>query len=157
MNRTLSVDAAIDRLDIEGHVDKRQVNKIQHAFTSPRFWTETEVPVSEVLEDRQKLRAAGRGSVINLYVGVPYCIKTEPAKCGYCLFPVEDFVGNDAIEDYFFNYLKKEAAKYREALQSATLGAVYFGGGTSNLYKAPMYGELMALVRDLFPTIGPEV
>ena len=157
MNRTLSLDVESARRYIEGHVDKRQVNKIQHAFPSPRFWTETEVPVSEVVEDRQKLRSAGRGSVVNLYMGVPYCIKTEPSKCGYCLFPVEDFVGNDALEDYFYSYLRKEAAMYKEALQGATLGAVYFGGGTSNLYKASMYPELMALVRDLFPTISPEV
>jgi oxygen-independent coproporphyrinogen-3 oxidase len=157
MNRTLSVDKDFAARYIESHVDKRQVNKIQHAFPSPRFWTETEVPVSEVLQDRQALRAAGRGSVINLYVGVPYCIKTEPSKCGYCLFPVEDFVGNDQLEDYFYNYLKKEAAMYKDALQEATLGAVYFGGGTSNLYKASLYPELMALVRDLFPTIAPEV
>src|SRR5207237_8514416 len=101
------------------------------------------------------LQAARRGSVVNRYVAVPYCIKTEPSKCGYCLFPVEDFVGNEAIEDYFFNYLKKEAAMYKEALQGATLGSVYFGGGTSNLYKANMYGEMMTLVRDVFPTIGP--
>ena len=157
MAGTLSVDADFARRYIEGHVDKRQVNKIQHAFPSPRFWTETAVPVNEVLEDRQSLRAAGRGSVVNLYVGVPYCIKTEPSKCGYCLFPVEDFVGNDSLEDYFYNYLKKEAAMYKDALQGATLGAVYFGGGTSNLYKASMYPELMAMVRDLFPVISPEV
>jgi oxygen-independent coproporphyrinogen-3 oxidase len=157
MAGTLSVDTDFARRYIESHVDKRQVNKIQHAFPSPRFWTETDVPVHEVLEDRQRLRAAGRGSVINLYVGVPYCIKTEPSKCGYCLFPVEDFVGNDSLEDYFYNYLKKEAAMYRDALQGATLGAVYFGGGTSNLYKASMYPELMAMVRDLFPVISPEV
>jgi oxygen-independent coproporphyrinogen-3 oxidase len=157
MSRTLSVDVEFAKRYIEGHVDKRQVNKIQHAFPSPRFWTETEVPVNEVLEDRQKLRSAGRGSVINLYVGVPYCIKTEPSKCGYCLFPVEDFVGNDALEDYFFNYLKKEAGMYQDALQGATLGAVYFGGGTSNLYKASMYPHLMGLVRELFPAFGPEV
>ena len=110
MNRSLSVDADFARHYIESHVDKRQVNKIQHAFPSPRFWTETEVPVPEVLADRQMLQAGGHGSVINLYVGVPYCIKTEPAKCGYCLFPVEDFTGNDQLEDYFYNYLKKEAA-----------------------------------------------
>ena len=157
MNRSLSVDADFARHYIESHVDKRQVNKIQHAFPSPRFWTETEVPVPEVLADRQMLQAGGHGSVINLYVGVPYCIKTEPAKCGYCLFPVEDFTGNDQLEDYFYNYLKKEAAMYKDALQGATLGAVYFGGGTSNLYKPSMYPELMGLVRDLFPQIDPQV
>lgn len=156
MSSTISVDADFARRYIEGHLDKRQVNKIQHAFPSPRFWTETEVPVREVLKNRQKLLQTGRGSVINLYVGVPYCIKTEPSKCGYCLFPVEDYVGNDELEKYF-GYLKREAAMYKEDLKDTTLGAVYFGGGTSNLYKAPFYPELMALVRDLFPKISPEV
>jgi oxygen-independent coproporphyrinogen-3 oxidase len=156
ISNTLSVDTASARRFIEGHLDKRQVNKIQHAFPSPRYWTETEVPVSEVLADRQKLRAMGRGSVVNLYLGVPYCIKTDPGKCGYCLFPVEDFVGYDALENYF-GYLKREAAMYKDALQGQKLGAVYFGGGTSNLYKEPMYPKLMEVVRDLFPSIGPEV
>ncbi len=152
-----SVDKEFALRFIEEHVDKRQVNKIQHSFPSPRYWTETDVPVNDICADRKRLREMGRGTVVNLYVGVPYCIKTEPAKCGYCLFPVEDFVGNQAIEDYFFNFLKKEAAMYREAMEGQSLGAVYFGGGTSNLYKAPMYAELMGLVRDLFPVIDPKV
>src|SRR5919109_1736537 len=112
MNKRLTVDEALTF--IEDHLDKRQVNKIQHSFPSPRYWTETDVPVSEVLEDRQKLRAMGRGSVINLYLGVPYCIKTNPGKCGYCLFPVEEFTGYDALEDYF-GYVKREAAMHKEA------------------------------------------
>lgn len=156
MSSTLSVDVDFARNYIENHLDKRQVNKIQHAFPSPRFWTESAVPVPEVLDARQSLQAMGRGTVINLYCGVPYCIKTQPSKCGYCLFPVEDFVGIDALETYY-GYLKKEAAMYRDAMQGKTLGAVYFGGGTSNLYKAPMYLDLMRLVRDLFPDIAPAV
>lgn len=150
----VSVDWA--REYIETHLDKRQVNKIQHAFPSPRFWTETEVPVHETLADRQKLQQMGAGSVINLYVGAPYCIKTAPAKCGYCLFPVEVFEGNPALEVYF-DYLKREAAMYKDAMAGQTLGAVFFGGGTANLYKAEKYAELMDLVRDLFPHIMPEV
>jgi oxygen-independent coproporphyrinogen III oxidase len=155
-SNTLSIDVAAARRYIENHLDKRQVNKIQHSFPSPRYWTETDVPVHEVLDDRQKLPLMGRGSVINLYMGVPYCIKTNPGKCGYCLFPVEDFAGNDALEGYF-EYLKREVAMYKAALRGQTLGAVYFGGGTSNLYKEPMYPRLMELVRDLFPVISPEV
>src|SRR5215212_3132004 len=100
-SNTLSIDVAAARRFIENHLDKRQVNKIQHSFPSPRYWTETEVPVHEVLEDRQSLGPLGRASPINLYVGVPYCIKTNPGKCGYCLFPVEDFVGYDALEVYY--------------------------------------------------------
>src|SRR5512141_1705422 len=86
---------------IENNLDKRQVNKIQHSFPSPRYWTETDVPVRDVLADRRKIDALGRGMPINLYLGVPYCIQTEPGKCGYCLFPVEVFTGNIDLEVYF--------------------------------------------------------
>ncbi|HWG98345.1 MAG TPA: radical SAM protein [Pilimelia sp.] len=137
---------------LDTHLDKRQVNKVQHGFPSPRYWTETAVPVPQVAVDRRRIRAAERSTPLNLYVGVPYCIKTDPGKCGYCLFPVEEFQGNEALESYF-GYLQREAALYREAMDGAALGAVYFGGGTSNLYKAPMYHRLMDLVRDLFPTV----
>jgi oxygen-independent coproporphyrinogen III oxidase len=155
-SNTLSVDAASARRFIENHLDKRQVNKIQHAFPSPRYWTTTDIPVREVLEDRRALSKIGRGSVVNLYMGVPYCIKTNPGKCGYCLFPVEEFTGYDALEDYF-GYLKREVDMYKESMEGQTLGAVYFGGGTSNLYKETMYPRLMELVRELFPVIAPEV
>ncbi len=151
-NNTLSVDVDYALNYIENHLDKRQVNKIQHAFPSPRFWAETEVPVQQTLEDRQKLHAMALGTPINLYLGVPYCIQTDPGKCGYCLFPVELFTGNIDLEIYF-DYLKREAAMYKDALKGIPLGAVFFGGGTSNLYKAEKYVELMDLVRDLFPDI----
>jgi oxygen-independent coproporphyrinogen-3 oxidase len=141
---------------IENNLDKRQVNKIQHAFPSPRFWSETQVPVGDVFADRRRLHAQGRGMPINLYVGVPFCIQTDPGKCGYCLFPVEVFSGNIDLEIYF-GYLKREAAWYQEALNGLPLGAVYFGGGTSNLYKEPKYHELMDLVRSLFPEISDYV
>jgi len=156
MSDTLSVDVDYARDYIENHLDKRQVNKIQHAFPSPRFWNETEVPVHEVIENRRGLKARGSGSPINLYIGAPYCIQTAPSKCGYCLFPVELFVGNPALEVYF-SYLQREAAMYKEGMEGQTLGAVYIGGGTANLYRPDKYPELMKIIRDLFPVIGPEV
>jgi oxygen-independent coproporphyrinogen-3 oxidase len=155
MTSNLSVDLDFARHYISSHLDKRQVNKIQHAFPSPRFWKETSVPVPEINRDRAMLPAMQRGTMVNLYVGVPYCIKTEPGKCGYCLFPVEEFTGNVDLEIYF-GYLKREAAMYKDSLEGQTLGAVYFGGGTSNLYRPAKYLELMDLVRDLFPEILPQ-
>jgi oxygen-independent coproporphyrinogen III oxidase len=137
---------------IENNLDKRQVNKIQHAFPSPRFWSETDVPVQDVLADRRMLHSQGRGMPINLYMGVPYCIQTDPGKCGYCLFPVELFTGNIDLEIYF-DYLQREVAMYRDQIQGLPLGAVYFGGGTSNLYKESKYHALMDLVRSLFHDI----
>lgn len=155
-NNTLSVDVDFALNYIENHLDKRQVNKIQHSFPSPRFWAETNIPVQQTLADRRKLHEMGLGSPVNLYVGVPYCIQTNPGKCGYCLFPVELFTGNVDLETYF-GYLKREVNMYKEAMQGIPLGAVFFGGGTSNLYKAEKYIELMGLVRDLFPEIPPYV
>ncbi len=146
----IDVDFAIDFID--NNLDKRQVNKIQHAFPSPRYWSEAAVPVQEVLADRRMLHEMGLGMPINLYMGVPYCIQTDPGKCGYCLFPVEVFTGNIDLEIYF-DYLKREVAMYRDAVRGLPLGAVYFGGGTSNLYKEPKYFELMDLVHELFPSI----
>jgi oxygen-independent coproporphyrinogen III oxidase len=152
MLKIISVDKDFAVDFIESHLDKRQVNKIQHAFPSPRFWSESDVPVEQTLEDRQRLHKMGRGSPVNLYVGVPYCIQTHPGKCGYCLFPVEVFTGNIDLEIYF-DFLKREVAMYKDMLQDVPLGAVFFGGGTSNLYKEDKYPQLMDLVRELFPNI----
>lgn len=152
MGHSVSVDLDFARNYIEKNLDRRQVNKIQHAFPSPRFWHETEIPVERMIEDRHRLHERGLGAPINLYVGVPYCIQTDPGKCGYCLFPVELFTGNVDLERYF-EYLKRETAMYRDGIRGLPLGAVFFGGGTSNLYKTEKYYELMDLVRSIFPVI----
>jgi len=152
---TLSVDADIARTYITNHIDKRQVNKIQHSFPSPRYWTERDVPVHETLEDRQKLLSTDRDSMINLYVGSPFCIQTAPAKCGYCLFPVEVFEGSKSLDRYF-DYMKREIAMYEDALHDQTIGSVFFGGGTANLYKSPKYPELMELVNNLCPNMASD-
>ncbi|HJQ31334.1 MAG TPA: radical SAM protein [Pyrinomonadaceae bacterium] len=145
-----AADPDFARQYIEANLDKRQVNKIQHSFPSPRYWQEEEIDCDTILEDRARLREMGQPKAINLYLGVPYCLKTYPAKCGYCLFPVEDFVGHGEL-DVYFGYLKREAEMYKRFFDGEHLESVYFGGGTSNLYKAPRYLELMEIVRDIFP------
>ncbi|GAA1930175.1 coproporphyrinogen-III oxidase family protein [Streptantibioticus ferralitis] len=149
----LSPDYVNSHLD--SHLGQRQVNKIQHGFPSPRFWNELSVPIDEIAEDRRRLREADGPSPVFLYVGVPYCIQTDPGKCGYCLFPVEEFRGNAALEDYY-GYVEREAELYRGQMEGSVLAGAYFGGGTSNLYKAPVYHGLMDMVRRLFPDIREE-
>ena len=140
---------------LDSHLGERQVNKIQHVFPSPRFWNETSVPLDEIAEDRIRLREAHGTSPVFLYVGVPYCIQTDPGKCGYCLFPVEEFQGNAALETYY-GYVEREAEMYREQMRGSVLAGAYFGGGTSNLYKGPVYHRLMDMVRRLFPEISEQ-
>lgn len=147
----LSTDYVNSYLD--HHLGERQVNKIQHGFPSPRYWNELSVPLDEIGEDRRHLREANGKSPVFLYIGVPYCIQTDPGKCGYCLFPVEEFQGNAALENYY-GYVEREAEMYREQMKDTVLVGAYFGGGTSNLYKAPVYHRIMDMTRSLFPEIA---
>ncbi|UGQ12165.1 radical SAM protein [Yinghuangia sp. ASG 101] len=148
------LDSAFVKEYLDTHLEQRQVNKVQHGFPSPRYWNEPSVPMDELTEDRRRLQKDGRQAGVYLYVGVPYCIKTTPGKCGYCLFPVEEFQGNDALEDYY-GYVEREAELYRDLLEGSVLTTAYFGGGTSNLYRPHMYHKIMDLVRGLVPEIAP--
>ncbi|MEV4502142.1 coproporphyrinogen-III oxidase family protein [Streptomyces klenkii] len=148
------LDSAFVKEYLDTHLEERQVNKVQHGFPSPRYWNELTVPMDEITEDRRRLQKDGRQAGVYLYIGVPYCIKTTPGKCGYCLFPVEEFRGNDALEDYY-GYVEREAELYRERWEGSVLTTAYFGGGTSNLYRPHMYHKIMDLVRSFFPDISP--
>ena len=133
---------------IDKHRLRRQSNKVLHGHPSPVFWLERHVPVPEVM--RQSQAAARRmRKRINLYVGTPYCLPTEPDRCGFCLFPSEVYKDRRQLELYL-DYLKREGDLFRPYLEGAELASVYFGGGTSNLYKTDQYAALMDVVRGLF-------
>src|SRR5262245_8813857 len=136
----LANDLDFARSSIEKNLDVRQVNKVLHAFPSPRFWREKDIPLDSIFDERARLRSAGQAKPIDLYVAVPYCLKTKPTRCGYCLFPVEEFTGNDDLEVYF-EYLTREAAMFKDYFRGERLGSLYFGGGTSNLYRPGKYPE----------------
>ncbi len=152
---TSSDDSIQVRKTIERLLGSRQVNKVLHGFPSPRLWTVQEPPVREMLQARAEQRArATEPERFSLYVGTPYCIKTDPGRCGYCLFPVEEFTGSKDLDRYL-GYLEKEADLYRDSFAGDTPATIYFGGGTSNLYKPKQYGDLMAMVRRVFPRLAP--
>ena len=86
---------------------------------------------------------------INLYVGTPYCLPTDPDRCGFCLFPSAIYQDKHQLDTYL-GYLKREGEMFRPYLGDAELASVYFGGGTSNLYKTDQYSALMDVVRGVF-------
>jgi oxygen-independent coproporphyrinogen-3 oxidase len=90
---------------------------------------------------------------LNLYVATPYCLPTNADRCGFCLFPSEVYQGRHQLHTYL-GYLEREGALYGPFLEGTPLTSVYFGGGTSNLYRADEYPILLQLVRTLFPTLG---
>src|SRR5262245_42941938 len=142
------------RAFIERHVDARQNQAVVHGFPPVLFWADDQVSVERVLAERPPSTAeAPRG--VGLYVGTPFCPKTDPVKCGYCLFPVVDYTGNTALEQYL-ELVETEAKLYRGRFDDHVLRAVFFGGGTGNLYRADKYPALMDMVRSVFPKVAPD-
>jgi oxygen-independent coproporphyrinogen-3 oxidase len=137
---------------IENHMHERQTNKVLHAFPSVRLWHEKEVPARQILAERRN-RADKRA--FHLYIATPYCPRTDPERCGYCLFPIEVFTGMKQLDTYL-DYLEREGQMYREYFEGDSPASIYFGGGTSNLYRADQYPRLMEIVRKVFPSIAPE-
>ena len=133
---------------VEKRRRRRQSNKVLHGHPSPVHWLESDIAMNEVLD------ASARANQeipkqINLYVGTPYCLPTEPDRCGFCLFPSEIYTGRRQLDEYL-EHLEREGDMFRDHFAGARLASIYFGGGTSNLYKADQYPRLMDIVRGVF-------
>lgn len=134
---------------------RRQSNKVLHGHPSPLYWKPLSSPTSLLLEERANYSRRTQFEV-NLYVGTPFCIKTKPARCGFCLFPSEDYEGNRGVETYL-DYLQKEFDLYRPYYSEDKLGSIYFGGGTPNLYRPEHYDRLMKMVDDLYGGVPSDI
>lgn len=142
--------------EIHALIDKqrvrRQSNKVLHGHPSPVFWLERKVPVKNLMVERSQ----SIEKRLNLYVGTPYCLPTNPEHCGFCLFPSETYRNSGQLSEYL-RWLRQEARMYEEFFEGTEVASIYFGGGTSNLYKADQYAALVDIVRRLFPRISPGV
>lgn len=134
---------------------RRQSNKVLHGHPSPLHWKPLSSPANLLLEERAGYSRQTDFDV-NLYVGTPFCIKTKPARCGFCLFPSEDYEGNRGVERYL-SYLEKEFELYRPYYADDRLASIYFGGGTPNLYRPEHYGQVMQLVDDLYGGVPGDI
>jgi oxygen-independent coproporphyrinogen-3 oxidase len=57
--------------------------------------------------------------------------------------------------DTYLTYLEREGDLYKGLFDGDEIATIYFGGGTSNLYRADHYPRLMAAVRKVFPRFKP--
>jgi oxygen-independent coproporphyrinogen-3 oxidase len=133
---------------VEKHRRRRQSNKVLHGHPSPVHWLEQDIEMDEVLRTRARTNLQIRKRV-NLYVGTPYCLPTKPDRCGFCLFPSEIYTSHRQLDEYL-NYLEREGDMFRDHFAGTELASIYFGGGTSNLYKPDQYPRLMDIVRGVF-------
>jgi oxygen-independent coproporphyrinogen-3 oxidase len=143
------------RTFLDAHRDRRQVNRVLHGFPSPRLWQPDAVLRPEAFA-RHKEWTRQDPAELTLYVGVPFCIRTDPDRCGYCLFPVEVFEGTRQLDTYL-DSLAREGEMLRESFAGSVLRSVYIGGGTPNLMKKAQYARMMAIIRDIFPAVDDGV
>jgi oxygen-independent coproporphyrinogen III oxidase len=141
------------RAYIERQRHRRQSNKVLHNHPSPMFWLERDVSVPSVLRWRREANRPVRKR-LNVYVGTPYCLRTDPDRCGFCLFPSEIYQGREQLDTYL-EWLRREATMYRPWLEGEDVANVYFGGGTSNLYRPAQYETLVETVRTAFGGLAP--
>lgn len=157
---TQSSDSSIHSAsEVKSFIDResvrRQSNKVLHGHPSPMYWKQLPESVETLLEKRLDF-AKHQEFGVNLYVGTPFCLKTKPARCGFCLFPSEDYRGNAGVEDYI-DILQKEFDFYKPYYGTDKLSSIYFGGGTPNLYHPEHYGRLMSFVDQLYGGIPDDI
>ena len=141
------------REQIDREVSRRHANRVLHGHPSPQFWLDQDIPVETVMEHRRTTRRVFP-TRLSLYVATPYCLPTKPDRCGFCLFPSEIYRNQEQL-DVYLRYLGREGEMYSRFFQEDRPTSVYFGGGTSNLYKARQYDQLLAIVRRMFPRLPP--
>src|SRR5262250_3933890 len=129
------------RAYIEAHRHRRHSNRVLHGHPSPLFWRSRDLSVPDIMVARTE--APYR---LNLYVATPYCLPTNPDRCGFCLFPSEVYQRRSQLDSYL-SYLEREGEMFRRLLMGTPLTSVYFGGGTSNLYRPDQYARLLQIVR----------
>lgn len=130
---------------LKKNMDRHLSNKVLHAHPSPMHWT-TDFDAKQVA---QELLDSGSTIDANFYIGIPYCLPTDPPHCGFCLFPTQDYRGKESTR-FYLEYVKREAELYRDFYQESNLKSLYVGGGTPNLLMAEDYPLLMEMVHHLF-------
>lgn len=138
---------------IKKNKERHLSNKVLHAHPSPAQW-QTNLPKEDVKESL--LTIEGDKTLVNMYVGIPYCLPTDPPHCGFCLFPTEKYNGKKDTSDYL-NYVSKEAELYKEFYSDAIIETLYIGGGTPNLLAPSDYYKLMTIISDLFPKMNDNI
>lgn len=145
----LSRPAVVDYLQRE--FARPQSNKVLHAHPSPMYWQPHDGDTQARWAQRQRV-SARRPIADNLYLGLPFCLPTEPAHCGFCLFPTTDYTGKRQVQIYL-DWLEREAALYGDLLANDVLASVYVGGGTPNLMRDDDYARVLKVAEGLYGTL----
>lgn len=125
---------------------RRQSNKVLHCHPSPLYWKHIPERIETYLS---RIAISKTPRYVNFYMGIPFCLPTDPARCGFCLFPTQVYNGQRSMLEYL-DVLREEAKLYKPYYQNDNLSSIYVGGGTPNLLQANQYDGLMAIAYHLY-------
>ena len=129
--------------------EQPQVNHILHGFPSVRMWPDDPVVAEQAAEEIDDWYADDTGPTDG-YIGFPYCVATDPERCGYCLFPSEVFRRSSDSVDYL-DLVRAERPIWRH--RAGRLTSVFVGGGTPNLLRSDQLEQLRATIDERFPEV----
>jgi oxygen-independent coproporphyrinogen-3 oxidase len=133
--------------------DRHLSNKVLHMHPSPALWT-TDLDL-DAIESNLAHRAQDE-TYVNMYMGIPFCLPTDPPHCGFCLFPTEKYEGKSSTSGYL-DVMAQEAELYRDTYQGAKIESLYIGGGTPNLLQPADYAKLIRIAERLFPAMDDQI
>lgn len=152
-------EIAMTRAEVAAFIEREyarpQSNKVLHTHPSPMYWRANDGHTEKRWKKRAELAKQNKFSD-NLYLGVPFCIPTDPAHCGFCLFPTQDYRGRSQITDYL-DYLEREADMFDGMLAHDRLASIYVGGGTPNLLRDGEYARLISIAAKLYGCVAPTI
>ncbi len=82
---------------------------------------------------------------LSVYIHIPFCVR----KCLYCDFPSAP--GTPEEIAYYFRVLQKEIRSFEALGSLRSVSTVFFGGGTPSLVDPKYIGQVMDLLRALYP------
>ena len=89
---------------------------------------------------------------LSVYVHVPFCVR----KCLYCDFPSAP--GTPEEIAYYFRVLQQEIRAFEALGSLRSVSTVFFGGGTPSLVDPKYIGQVLDLLRSLYPfNEAPEI
>ena len=150
--RPEALGRAFVREHISAHEGRHMPNRVQHGHPGPGNWGPLERSAESMLEERLD----SPRSAVNLYVGSPFCVPTDPPRCGFCLFPTEEYEGKSQLEGYLA-LLRREFRLLERYYGDDRLASIYFGGGTPNLYRPEQYRTLMGYVERLYGPLPDDI
>lgn len=128
-------------------------NKVLHMHPSPALWT-TDLDLDAI--DSNLAHRPQDETYVNMYMGIPFCLPTDPPHCGFCLFPTEKYNGKASTSAYL-DVMEQEAELYTDTYQGAKIESLYIGGGTPNLLQPADYARLIQIAERLFPKMDDKI